>query len=177
MPSEANLQKKIAAVADVEAKMKNSVAGVIVDYKGISVEKDSQMRRELREAGVEYAVIKNRILTRACENVGFEELQSVLAGPTAIAVSEDDPVAAAKILAKYSSELKDHFVIKAGFVDGRVINAEEVEVLAKLPSREELIAKAMGSLNAPISGLVNVLNGNIRGLAIALGQILEQKQA
>lgn len=175
MPSEKVLQQKKAAVANIAELMEGSVAGVLVDYKGITVEKDAQLRKELREAGVEYSVIKNGILTRACDEVGYEDLKEYLVGPTAIAISEEDPVAPARILAKYSKELKNHFTIKAGYVEGRVIDAAAVDELSMLPSREELIAKALGSINAPISGLVHVLNANLRGLVVALNQIAEQQ--
>ena len=175
MPSEKILQKKQAQVAELTEKLQNAVAGVVVDYKGINVENDTKLRRELRAAGVEYAVIKNSILRRACGQSGFEGLDSVLVGTTALAISESDPVAAAKILSKYAATSKGAYTLKAGFVEGRVINAAEVEELAKLPSREELVAKALGGLNAPISGFVHVLNANLRGLVVALNAISEKK--
>jgi len=175
LPSEKILQKKQAQVEELTAKLQESVAGVVVDYKGISVENDTKLRRELRAAGVEYAVIKNSILRRACEKSGFEALENVLVGTTAIAISKDDAVAAAKILSKYAADSKGAFTVKAGFVEGRVISASEVDALAKLPSREELVAKALGGLNAPISGFVHVLNANLRGLVVALNAISEKK--
>lgn len=174
MPSEKILQKKQEQVEELSTRVQGAIAGVLVDYKGISVENDTKLRRELRDAGVEYAVIKNSILRRACEKAGFEELNSSLTGTTALALSNEDPVAAAKILAKYSKEFKENFNLKAGFVEGRVLDTAGVEELSKLPSKEELVAKMLGSLNAPISGLVNVLNGNIRGLAIVLSEIAKQ---
>lgn len=177
MPSEKVLQQKQQAVAAMSEKLSGSIAGVLVDYKGINVADDTKLRKELREAGVEYAVIKNGILRRACETVGFEGLKDVLVGTTALAISKEDAVAPAKILNKYAEASKGKFTIKAGFVEGNIIDQNAVADLAKLPSREELIAMTLRGLNGPISGLVNVLNGNIRGLAIALGQILEQKQS
>lgn len=174
MASEKILQKKIEMVNALAEKMKNSVAGVVVDYKGINVENDTKLRRELREAGVEYSVIKNSIISRAAEIAGLEELKGCLTGSSALALSESDAVAAAKILEKYASASKGAFSIKAGFVEGGVLDAAGVEALAKLPSREELVAQTLRGLNAPISGFVNVLNGNIRGLVIALNQIAEK---
>ena len=176
MPSEKILTQKQAEVAALTEKLQASVAGVLVDYKGISVLNDTKLRKELREAGVEYTVIKNSMLSRAFKNVGFEALESVLEGTTAIAVSTD-AVAGAKILQKYADDPKTTFSIKGGFVEGNVIDAAGVASLAKLPSREELVAMTLRGLNGPISGLVNVLNGNIRGLVVALNQIAEQKSA
>lgn len=177
MASNKILEQKKAQVETLADKVKGSVTGVLIDYKGITVAEDTKMRKELREANVEYTVIKNSILTRAFSEVGYDELEEVLVGTTALALSEDDVIAPSKILAKYAKELKDVIVIKGGFLDGEVVGLEQINELATLPSEEELIAKALGSLNAPISGLVNVLNGNIRGLAQVLGQIVEQKSA
>lgn len=174
MPSEKILQQKQADVAELVTKLRTSVAGVLVDYKGINVTDDTKLRKELREAGVDYAVVKNSLLRRAAQDVGFDSLKDVLAGTTALAVSENDAVVAAKILAKYADASKGKFTVKAGFVEGKVLDAAGVNQLAKLPSREELVAQTLRGLNAPISGLVNVLNGNIRGLVIALNRIAEK---
>lgn len=176
MPSEKILQRKIEQVQELTGKLEGSVSGVLVDYKGINVADDTKLRKELREAGVEYSVIKNSILRRACENAGLEELKDVLAGTTALAISSQDAVAPAKILARYAEASKGKFTIKAGFVEGKAIDEAGVGSLAKLPSREELVAQVLRGFNAPISGLVNVLNGNIRGLAIVLGRIAEQME-
>jgi len=177
LPSEKVLQQKAEVVADLKQKLEKSVAGVLVDYKGISVANDTKLRKELREAGVDYAVVKNTLLRFAAKDVGYEGLSSVLEGTTALAVSETDPVAAAKILAKYAEDSKGAFKIKAGFVEGKVLDANSVNELAKLPSREVLVARVLGGLNAPISGFVNVLNGNIKGLVVALNAIAEKKGA
>ena len=177
MPSEKVLAQKQQLVLELTEKLKGSVAGVLVDYKGINVADDTQLRRELREAGVEYFVVKNTMLFRAAKNAGLDELCEHLSGTTALAVSENDPVAAAKILSKYADGHKDKFSIKAGFVEGRCIDAAGVAELAKLPPRETLVAMVLGGLNAPITGLVTVLNGNIRGLAVALSAIAEKKSA
>lgn len=174
MPSDKILKEKQELVAELTQKLNASVAGVLVDYKGINVENDTKLRRELREAGVDYFVVKNTMLRRASENAGFSELHSVLEGTTALALSENDAVAAAKILSKYAEASKGKFTVKAGFVEGGVIDAKGVESLAKLPGREELIAQTLRGFNAPISGLVNVLNGNLRGLAVVLSKIAEK---
>ncbi len=177
MPSEQILKEKQQIVADLTEQLKNSMAGVLVDYKGINVADDTKLRKQLREAGVKYAVIKNTLLLRAAQNAGFGELEKVLEGTTALAVSENDPVVAAKILSDFADASKGKFSVKAGFAEGKLLEADAVKQLAKLPSKEVLIAKMLGSMNAPITGLVTVLNGNIRGLAIVLGRIAEQKGA
>ncbi|MCL2055652.1 MAG: 50S ribosomal protein L10 [Oscillospiraceae bacterium] len=174
MASEKILLQKQKAVEALAEKLKGSVAGVLADYKGINVENDTKLRRELREAGVEYTVIKNSILRRACEDAGLEELKAYLTGTTALALSGTDAVAPAKVLEKYASASRGAYTIKAGFVEGGVLDAPGVEALAKLPGREELVAQTLRGFNAPISGFVNVLSGNIRGLVIALGKIAEK---
>lgn len=176
MPSEKILQQKQAEVSALIEKLQGATAGVLVDYKGINVADDTKLRKELREAGVEYTVIKNSILRRACEQVGFEGLKDVLMGTTALAISSGDAVAPAKILNRYAEESKGKFTVKAGFVEGNIIDSRGVADLAKLPSREELVAMTLRGLNAPITGLANVLNGNIRGLVIALNQIREKQE-
>jgi large subunit ribosomal protein L10 len=170
------MDEKKAVVASLAEKMKNASAGVLVDYKGINVADDTKLRRDLRSAGVEYAVVKNTMVRLAADQLGLSGLDDVLSGTTALAVSATDPVAPAKILSAFAKK-SDSFKIKAGFVEGKVISAEEVSSLAELPPREVLIARVLGGFNAPISGLVNVLNGNIRGLVVALNAIAEQKSA
>lgn len=156
--------------------MKNAVSGVLVDYKGISVDADTKLRVELRKAGVTYKVVKNTLMSRAIKDIGLEALEPVLKGTTALAVSED-AVAPAKILCEYAKKSGDKFKIKAGFVEGRVIGVADVQALAELPPREQLIARALAGFNSPVSGFVNVLNGNLRGLVVALNAIAEKKTA
>lgn len=176
MPNAKVMAEKQAIVATLADKMKNASSGVLVEYKGITVANDTKLRRELREAGVEYAVVKNTMVKLAADQVGFEGLDPVLSGTTALAVSMTDPVLPAKILSSYAKK-SDTFKIKAGFVDGKVITSTEVSNLAELPSKEVLIARVLAGFNAPISGFVNVLNGNIRGLVVALNAIAEQRGA
>ena len=173
MASEKILQQKQAYVEELAEKLKNSVAGVIVSYMGITVADDTALRRK---AGVEYAVVKNSMLRRAADKVGLDGLDNVLEGSTALALSPTDHVAAAKILSEYAEKSKT-FEIKAGYVEGKVIDAAGVAELAKMPPKEVLVAKVLGGLNAPISGFVNVLNGNIRGLVVALNAIAEKQSA
>lgn len=160
MPSAQVLESKKKVVADLTEKMKNAAAGVIVSYQGITVEDDTALRSELRKAGVEYSVIKNTLTKRACENVGYTELTNVLEGMTAVATSAEDPVAAAKILKKFADKV-DSFEIKAGFVDGKVLDAAGVNELAELPSKEMLIGKILGSLQSSLYGLAYVLQAYV----------------
>ena len=163
MPSVMVLNQKKEVVETLKEKLSSSVAGVVVDYKGITVEDDTKLRRELREAGVEYSVVKNTLLRFAAKEVGYGELENVLEGTTALAVSKEDPVAAARILTKFADDSKGKFVVKAGFVDGGVIDAAKVNELGKLPGKEQLL-----------SMLCSALQGNIRGLAVALNAIAEK---
>ena len=165
MASEKVIAQKQEIVANLKEKLTGSVAGVLVDYKGINVAEDTKLRKELREAGVVYTVVKNTLLKFAIDEVGFGALDAHLSGTTALAVSKEDPVIAAKILAKYAEDSKGQFSIKAGFLDGEVIDSDKVIAVGKLPSKEQLLVQ-----------LLSVLNGNIRGLAVALNAIAEKGQ-
>lgn len=150
MPSTAVLEKKKQQVAELSERIKNSCAGVVVDYKGINVEDDTKLRKELREAGVVYTVVKNSILQRAAEDAGLAIDDSVIEGTTAVATSVDDYVAAARILNTYA-EAHDNFSIKTGYLDGEIIDDAKIVSLAKLPSREVLLATVCSVFNAPIA--------------------------
>lgn len=176
LPSEKVLQQKQEYVEKLTEKIKGSAAGVVVSYKGMSVADDTKLRRELRVAGVEYAVVKNTMLHRAADKAELAGLDSCLNGDTALALSPTDYVAAAKILSKFA-ETNKFLEIKAGFVEGKTVDVEGVKELAKMPPKEVLVAKALGGLNAPISNFVYVLNANIQGLVIALNAIAEKKGA
>lgn len=174
MPNAKVLESKQVFVEELAAKIKSASAGVLVDCKGLNVAQDTKLRRELRAAGIEYSVVKNTMLRFAAQKIGFDALDEHLSGMSALAISQDDPVAAARILngfAKKNEALK----IKAGFVDGAPITADDVRNLADLPSREELVARALGGLNAPISGFVGVLSATMRGLVVALQAIAEKQ--
>ena len=176
MPSDKILSEKQELVKALAEKLDGSVSGVLVDYKGTDVTLDTEMRRKMREAGVEYAVIKNTMLRFATADAKLAELHPFLAGPTALALHTDDPVAPAKVVYDFVGKDKP-MQVKAGFVEGRVISAAEVEALSKLPAKEVLVAQVLGTMIAPISGLATVLNANIRGLAVALQAIADQKSA
>lgn len=175
MPSEKILEEKKQAVAQLSESLKTARTGVLVNYKGITVEADTKLRKELRETGCQYKVVKNTLLRLALQDAGITGLDDVLEGTTALAVNTDDYVAPAKILAAYS-EKNDTFEIKAGFIDGVVATKDEINTLASLPSKEELVAQTLRGLNAPISGLVTVLNGTMKGLVVALNAIAEKQQ-
>jgi len=174
VPSEKTLQQKKAVVKELSEKVKAAKAIVLADYRGLTVEQDTELRNALRKAGVEYKVVKNTLTRFAAKENGLDGLDSFLNGPTAMATSETDPVAPAKVLAEYAKKY-DKLELKAGVVEGKVIDVNGIKALAELPPREVLIAKVLGGFNAPISGFVNVLNGNLRGLAVVLNAIAEKK--
>jgi len=156
LPSEKVLEIKKQAVVELIEKLKGACAGVIVDYKGISVEEDTKLRKELREAGVEYKVVKNTLLHLAAKEAGLSDIDPVLEGTTAIAISVDDYVAAARILGKFA-ETHKNFTIKSGFIDNDVISLEMVNSLSKLPSREILLATVCNVFNAPIAAFARAI--------------------
>ena len=149
MPSAVILAQKQAIVADLAEQLKNSPAGVVVNYQGITVDADTKMRKALREAGVKYTVMKNSLTGRACEEVGMGEMKQYLSGMTAIAIATDDAIAPAKILKEYAEKIES-FQILAGYLDGAVVDKATVEKLADIPSKEILIAKLLGSIKSPL---------------------------
>ncbi len=157
MPSNSVLEQKQQVVSELSEKIKNSVSGVIVNYQGITVEEDTAMRKALREAGVEYKVVKNTLTGRACENCGYGAIKPMLEGMTAIAISANDAVAPAKILKNYVDKIET-FKFVAGYCDGEVLDEAGVVALASIPSKEVLISKFMGSIKSPLTKLVFVLD-------------------
>jgi large subunit ribosomal protein L10 len=174
VPSEKVLQQKQQVVEELKTRIANAKSFVIANYRGLTVEQDTELRNALREAGVEYSVVKNTLTKFAAKANGYDGLEEYLTGPTAIAFSNDDAIAPAKVLAKFEKQF-EKLTIKGGVVDGAIIDASSVQELAKLPSKEELVAKILAGFNAPISGFANVLNANIRGLVVALNAVAEQK--
>lgn len=158
MPSEKVLEVKKQQVAALKERIQNSCAGVIVNYEGISVADDTKLRKELREAGVEYTVIKNTLIRLALDGTGLEGMgmDSVLEGTSAIATSKEDYVAAARILGKYEEQIKT-FKMKSGFIDKDVIGEEKLSELSKLPSREVLLATVLSAFNAPIAAFARAV--------------------
>lgn len=160
MPSAKILEQKKAECAELTEKIQNSVSGVLVSYTGITVEQDTQLRKALREAGVDYKVYKNSMVGRACDACGYSEMKAYLEGMNALAVSNEDPIAPAKILKEYADKIAT-FEIKAGYIDGGVIDANAVNELASTPSKEEMLCKIMGSMMGPLYGLAYVLQAKI----------------
>ena len=159
MPSEKVLEAKKAKVDQLTETLKNAVSVVLVDYKGITVEEDTKLRKELREAGVSYFVEKNSILRFAFKNAGLEGITDVLEGTTAIAISNDDQTAPARILGKFAESVKEReiFNLKAGYIGEEIYDAAGVQALSKIPSRETLLAQLVGSLQGPIQKLAATL--------------------
>ena len=149
MPSNSILAQKQAIVADLAEQLKNSPAGVVVNYQGITVDADTKMRKALREAGVKYMVMKNSLTGRACDEVGMGDMKQYLTGMTAIAIGTTDPVAPATVLKEYAEKVES-FQILAGYLDGAVVDAETVNKLADIPSKEVLLAKLLGSIKSPL---------------------------
>ena len=161
--SEATIAKKAQQVAEVAEQFKNASSVVVVDYLGITVEQATNLRSELRNAGVQFAVVKNSILSRAAKEAGLEGMDDVFKGPSAVAFSNEDVVAPAKILADFAKKV-EALEIKAGVVEGKVSSKEEIEALAKLPSREGLLSMLLSVLQAPV-----------RNTALAIKAVADQK--
>ena len=168
--------EKVAMIATMKETMKNAKGAVLTDYRGIKVAQDTKLRRKMREAGVQYSVIKNNMASIAAKEAGIEGLDAYLKGPLALVSSDKDPVAAAKLISEFIKENRI-MEIKGGLVEGTVIDAEGVKALANLPSREILLARLLGSMQSPITGFVTVLQGNIRNLVYALDQVRQQKES
>ena len=157
MPNANVLSEKQAIVENLVDRLQNSCAGVLVNYTGITVADDTQLRRDLRNAGVEYTVVKNTLVRFAADRVGFNGLDSVLNGPTAIATSATDPIAAAKILCEYADKKDSTMEIKAGYMDGKLLSIDEIKALAAIPALPVLRAQVLGTMLAPITSLAIVL--------------------
>lgn len=160
MPSAKVLEEKKAQVAALKERIGAAVAGVVVDYKGTTVEDDTKLRKELREAGVEYAVAKNTLIRLAIDGTALAAMDDVLNGTTALATSKEDYVAAAKILSKFA-ESHENFTVKAGFLDGELITLEKLNELAKLPSKEQLLANVCMVFQAPMASFARAIQAII----------------
>jgi len=168
------MQEKEAVVNDIRQKFESSKTIVLADYRGLNVEEVTELRKKMREAGIEYKVLKNTMTSRAAKAANIEGLDRYLTGPTALAFSYNDYVAPAKILADFAKTHKK-LELKAGVLDGKVIDFEAVKNLADLPSREVLLGMVVGMMQAPMRGLVTVLAGPLRSFACAVEAIRKQK--
>lgn len=157
MPNAKVLSEKQAIVAGLTEKIQNAAAGVLVDYSGITVAEDTEMRRKLREENVDYSVVKNTLVRFAINNAGLEELDPLLNGTTSLAISTEDPVAPARVISEYAKKFTNHFEIKGGFMDGKVISVDEINALAAIPPLPILRAQVLGTMLAPITSLAIVL--------------------
>ena len=156
MPSQSVLEKKKALVADLAERLKNSITGVVVSYEGINTEDDTKLRKELRENDVKYTVVKNTLLSRACDEAGLEGIKPVLEGTTAIATSDSEYAAAARILCNYAKG-HDNFKVKTAYLDGAVIDMDTIISLSKLPTRDVLLANVLGAFQAPIASFARAV--------------------
>ena len=147
--SEKIIAKKAAIVDEVAEKFQSAVSVVVVDYRGLTVEQVTNLRKDLREAGVEMRVIKNTYLKRAADKVGYEGLDETFTGPTAVAFSSEDVVAPARIMAKYAEDI-EALEIKGGMIEGKVASLEEINALAKLPNRDGMLSMLLSVLQAPV---------------------------
>lgn len=159
------LEQKKQVVNEITEKLRSAKSIVLVEYKGLSVEKATQLRNKCREAGVEYKVYKNTLMRFAFEELGYKDITVNLEGPNAIAISQTDEISAAKVTNDFAKTSNDTVVIKAGIAEGKVMNADEVKALANVPPREILLGQLAG-----------VLQGNIRNLAYMLDQISKKNE-
>jgi len=153
----AKVELKQPIIDEISAVIKDAQSVVVVDYRGLTVAEDTQLRKQLREAGVSYKVYKNTLVSRAVEGTEFESLRDSLEGPNAFAVSTEDATAPARVLAEFAKKAPN-LEIKAGVVEGTFYDAEGMKVIANVPSREVLLSKLLGSLQSPITNLARVLN-------------------
>jgi large subunit ribosomal protein L10 len=171
-----NKENKQELVAEMHDKLQRAQAVFLADFRGMNVGQATELRNELRKANAEYKVVKNTLLEIASKGTDKEGLNPYYAGPTAIALCYDDPVAAAKVLSRFNKENTNPFTLKAGVLTGKTINVADIQALADLPSREVLIAKMLGSMQAPASNFVRVLSAVPGGFVRALDAIRAQKQ-
>ena len=156
MPSQSVLEQKKAIVAELTEILKGSITGLVVCYEGINTEDDTKLRKELRENNVKYTVVKNTLLSRACDEAGLEDIKPVLEGTTALATSDSEYAAAARILCGYAKD-HDNFKVKSGYLDGAVIDMDTITSLSKLPSRDVLLANVLGAFQAPIASFARAV--------------------
>lgn len=167
MPNAKVLSEKQAIVEALTTRLQEANSGIVIDYKGITVGEDTQLRSEMRKEGLEYSVVKNTLLRFAAKNVGLDELDSVLHGTTSLVTSANDPIAPFRIVKEFASKMpkdSNKFVVKAAFMDGKMLSDSEITEIAALPSKDALYGKVLGTMLAPITSL-----------AVVLGQIVEQK--
>jgi len=170
--------KKSNTVENLKERLAGAKAIILVDYKGINVEQVNKLRNLFKEAKVDYLVQKNTLIKIALNELGINDLDVYLQGPTAVAISKDDEVTPAKVLVKFVKDVMEDAnfpKFKGGLISGKVMNQSELQKIAQLPSREELLARIMGSMQAPLSNFVNVSQGIIRKFVYAVDALAKQK--
>ncbi len=170
----ANRDAKVQLVEEIKAKIQNSKSVVFVKFEGLTVAQDTELRREFRKNNVEYKVLKNTLVRRAFNDLGITDFDDDLNGPTSVAFGADE-TGASKVIIEAVKKYENKVSVKSAFVDGGKVDVEGVKALAAMPSKEELIAKMLGSLQAPISNFVGVLSAMPRSLVIALNAIAEKQ--
>lgn len=168
--------EKEAIVESIRERLERATVCVLTDYRGLNVQEVTELRKRFREAGVEYKVLKNTLTRLAAQKAGIVGLDRYLEGPLAVAFGYNDPVAPAKVIFAFSKDHKN-LEVKAGILQGKVIDAAGVKALADLPGREQLLAMVLRAVQSPLYGLVNVLQGNLRNLVYAVDAVRRQKQA
>lgn len=171
-----NIEAKKQVVEEIKERLEKIQGAVLTDYRGLNVAEVTELRTKLREAGIEFKVLKNTLTRIAAHQVGLQDLDSYLEGPTAIAFGLEDPVAPAKILSDFAKTHKA-LEIKAGILENKVIDADGVKALADLPSREVLLAQVLGAMQSPMYGFAGALQGLLRNLVYVLDAVREKKAA
>jgi large subunit ribosomal protein L10 len=169
-------EKKVKAVEELQEVFTKASIGILTDYRGLKTSELNELRSKLREANIEYKVVKNSLAQIAAKNAGLSHLENIFQGPMAVVLSSGDITQAAKVLTDYIRTSKSTLSIKGGFLPDTMLSDKDLEALARLPSREVLIARVIGGMQAPIYGLVNVLAGPIRGIMGVLQARIQQME-
>ncbi|MBR1967865.1 MAG: 50S ribosomal protein L10 [Clostridia bacterium] len=170
----ANRDAKVQLVQDIKERIQNAKSVVLVKFSGLTVAEDTELRREFRKNNVEYKVLKNTLVKRAFNDMGVTDFDDDLNGPTSVAFGADE-TGASKVIVEAAKKYQDKVSVKSAFVDGGKVDAKGVQELANMPSKEQLIAKMLGSMQAPLTNFVGVLTAMPRGLVVALNAIAEKK--
>jgi large subunit ribosomal protein L10 len=171
-----NREQKAAAIEEIAGQIQESEAIFAVDYRGITVPQAAELRAKLRDADASFRVVKNTLTERAADQAGVEALKALLKGPTALTFVRGDAATAAKTISDFSRDTPDILAFKGGLLNGDALAAEQIQAIAKLPSRDVLYGQLVGMVASPISGVVRTLNALIQGLALQLGQVAEKKE-
>lgn len=170
----ANRDAKVQLVQDIKERIQNAKSVVLVKFSGLTVAEDTELRREFRKNNVEYKVLKNTLVKRAFNDMGVTDFDDDLNGPTSVAFGADE-TGASKVIVEAAKKYQDKVSVKSAFVDGGKVDAKGVQELANMPSKEQLIAKMLGSMQAPLTNFVGVLTAMPRGLVVALNAVAEKK--